>query len=169
MLCSETATGSFPVESLVTASRICRNAEAAMNYSTVHSFIRDFSAKPFNTIQAAAVAVAKACTDAQLELVVVVSDSGEAARVVTKYRPSVPLIVITSQAAVAANCALNFGQRGMLVEGEALSGAAASLTARAVEWAKNQGIYKPGRIAVMHGGSKKADISNSAMIEILSV
>lgn len=169
MLCSETATGSFPVDALVTASRICRNAEAAMNYGTVHSFIRDFSARPFNTIQAAAVAVAKACTDAQLEMVVVVSDSGEAARVVTKYRPSVPVVVITSRPNIAANCALIFGQRGMLIEADALKGTAASLTARAVEWAKSQGIYKPGRIVVMHGGSKGADISNSAMIEILSV
>ena len=40
MLCSETATGMFPVDSLSTASRICRNAEAAMNYSSIHSFIR---------------------------------------------------------------------------------------------------------------------------------
>ena len=54
MLCSETASGGFPVDALITASRICRNAEAAMNYSTIHSFIRDFSAKPFNTVQAAA-------------------------------------------------------------------------------------------------------------------
>jgi pyruvate kinase len=48
MLCSETATGTFPVESFVTASKICCNAEAAMNYGTLHSFVRDFSAKPFN-------------------------------------------------------------------------------------------------------------------------
>lgn len=47
---------------------------------------RDFSAKPFNTVTAAAVALAKACTDAHVRLAMVISDSGAAAQLVTKYR-----------------------------------------------------------------------------------
>eukprot|EP00955_Chlamydomonas_euryale_P013960 151012-Chlamydomonas_euryale.AAC.1 len=62
--------------------RICRNAEAAINYNIQHSFIRDFSAKPFNTVTAASVALAKGAMDAQLQAAVVVSNSGEAADVV---------------------------------------------------------------------------------------
>ncbi len=41
--------------------------------------------KPFNTVQAAAVAMAKACIDSRsIQLAVVVSDSGDAASIVTK-------------------------------------------------------------------------------------
>jgi pyruvate kinase len=83
---------------------------------------RDFSAKPFNTVQAAAVALAKACIDAKLDLAIVVSDSGEAAAVVTKYRPNVPLVVVTSRATVASNSALRFGQQGLLVSQEEIKG-----------------------------------------------
>ena len=106
--------------------------------------------------------------DAQLELAIVVSDSGEAAACVTKYRTSVPLVVVTSQASVAAHCSLHFGQRGLLVSAEAMAGPAAPLVDAAVAWTKAQGIYKPGRIAVMHGFGS-ADISSSAMIKIMDV
>lgn len=41
MLCSETSSGAFPLESLVTMARICRNAEGAMNYASIHNFIRE--------------------------------------------------------------------------------------------------------------------------------
>lgn len=40
MLCNETATGAFPVDCVVTASNICRNAEHAMNYVSIGAFIR---------------------------------------------------------------------------------------------------------------------------------
>ena len=99
----------------------------------------------------------------------VVSDDGEAANIVTKYRPNVPLVVVSSQASVAAQCSVNFGQRGLLVDPAAMSGKAEALVARAVEWAKTQGIYKPGRIAVMHGGHGGADITDTAMIQIVDV
>ena len=49
-----------------------------------------------------------------------------------------------------------------------MGGATDTLITRAVEWAKAQGIYKPGRIAVMHG-STAADVDNSAMIKIVDV
>jgi hypothetical protein len=30
----------FPVDSVVTAGRICANAEQTVNYATIHSFVR---------------------------------------------------------------------------------------------------------------------------------
>ncbi len=40
MLCSETATGMFPADSLLTARSIVVNAEHATSYTAMHSFIR---------------------------------------------------------------------------------------------------------------------------------
>jgi len=169
MLCSETASGMFPVDSVVTASRICRNAEHAMNYAMIHSFIRDFSAKPFNTVEAAAVAMAKTCMDAQLAVAVVISDSGEAANVITKYRPSVPLVVVTSKPTVQAQCNLCFGQRGLLVEVEAIQGETEPLIKRAVDWARQSGLFTGSqRAAIMHG-TDTADTEKSAILNIIDV
>jgi pyruvate kinase len=50
LLVSETSYGAFPVDSVTTACRICRNAEAAMNYSALQTFIRDFLPKPFRSV-----------------------------------------------------------------------------------------------------------------------
>ncbi len=97
MLCSETSSGNFPVECVQTMSRICRNAEGAMNFSVIHSFIRDYSAKPFNSLENAAVAMAAAATEAnRVGLAVVFSNSGLAAGVVSKFRPAVPLVVVSA-------------------------------------------------------------------------
>jgi len=80
MLCSETSSGAFPADALRTMDRICRSAEAATNYGVIHSFIRDFSMKPFNTLEAAAVALAALSTkDNAIALAVVFSDDGQAA------------------------------------------------------------------------------------------
>ena len=185
MLCSETANGDFPIESLVTASKICCNAEAAMNYGALHSFVRDFSAKPFGAIEAAASSLAKSCTDAHLSLAVVISDSGAAADVISKFRPNVPLIVVTSLPNVAAQACLHFGQRGFLVTerdfnmGGSASGALGSkgglLVNRAIEWAVQQGILvkTPGemaRVAVMTGyiGADTA-VDSNAVVSVLEV
>lgn len=78
----------------------------------VLAHLSDFSAKPFNTIEAAAVALAQACMDSKLALCLVVSDTGEAANIVTKYRPPVPVMVVSSQPPVVAQRELCFGQVG---------------------------------------------------------
>jgi len=169
MLCSETATGMFPVECLTTAVRICRNAEAAINYNIQHSFIRDFSAKPFNTVTAASVALAKGAMDAQLQAAVVVSNSGEAADVVTKYRPDVPVIVATSEESVVLQCKLKFGQYGMLVSRGDINSADA-IVEMAKTWVRDQGLVSgdSARIAIMHG-YETADVRSSAVIRIVAV
>eukprot|EP00798_Chlamydomonas_sp_ICE-L_P026969 gene26969-34983_t len=86
MLCSETSSGMFPVDSVITTHNLCRNAEHAMNYNVIHSFIRDYTAKPFNAVEAAGVAVAKACSDSRATLGIVISESGFTAKIVAKYR-----------------------------------------------------------------------------------
>lgn len=175
MLCSETATGMFPAASLHTAADIVRNAEHAVNYAALHSFIRDFSAKPFTTHEAASVALARACTDARLGLCVVFSDSGDMASLITKYRPQVPLLVVSSRAPVVLQCELAFGQFGHLTSEDVMQGDPATLDtalAQALETAKKLRLCpRSSRIAVIHGTSS-LDVapdapSNSPMMKIL--
>ncbi len=57
-------------------------------------------------------ALAQSCMDAWLGLCVVVSDSGEAANLVAKYRPPVPLVVVSAQPPVVSQREVFFGQVG---------------------------------------------------------
>ncbi|GLI64206.1 hypothetical protein VaNZ11_007398 [Volvox africanus] len=174
MLCSETAIGTFPADSFRTAANIVRNAEHATSYASMHSFIRDFSAKPFNTVEAAAVALAKACMDAKLGLCVVVSDNGEAANVVTKYRPPVPLVVVSSQQPVVSQRELHFGQFGYLAPASVVHGDVAQvrgLVAGVAAYTQSKGLCGDGttlRVAVMTG-SASMDVAYNAIVQILDV
>ncbi|GFH12677.1 pyruvate kinase, partial [Haematococcus lacustris] len=171
MLCSETSSGAFPVDSFKTMSQICRNAEGAMNYQVIHSFIRDFSAKPFNTLEAAAVSLAAGATEANhVGLAIVVSNNGQAAAVVSKYRPAVPLVVVSTRASTLSQCCLTFGQLGFPATESDLAdlGGAEALVARVRAWAADQGLYKPEqRVLVMHG-TVTLDAEHTALIQMVS-
>ncbi|PNW83558.1 hypothetical protein CHLRE_05g234700v5 [Chlamydomonas reinhardtii] len=173
MLCSETSSGAFPADSFTTAVNIVRNAEHATSYASMHSFIRDFSAKPFNTIEAAAVALAQACMDSKLALCLVVSDTGEAANIVTKYRPPVPVMVVSSQPPVVAQRELCFGQFGYLASDGIVSAPAGDvrdLAADVVADARARGLCgpEPQRVAVMTGSSAM-DVVHNAIVQIVEV
>jgi pyruvate kinase len=72
-------------------------AQVGTNYYQQWEFIRDFSDRPMHTAEAVLGAAAKDALDVAAGLVVVVSRSGKAARLVAKYRPRVPVLVITDR------------------------------------------------------------------------
>lgn len=135
----------------------------------------DFSAKPYTTHEAAAVAVARSCMDAKLGLAVVFSDSGDMASLVTKYRPQVPVLVVTSRESVAMQCELVFGQFARVVGEDAMRAAPSTLEGvlgEALTLATQMRLCTPGsKIVVVHGTSS-LDVapdspSNSPVIKIL--
>lgn len=74
-----------------------------MNYSVIHAFIRDFSPKPFNTLENAALAMAAAAAAEAncVGLGLVVCNTGHSAAALAKFRPGVPIVVVSD--AVKAN------------------------------------------------------------------
>jgi pyruvate kinase len=139
MLGAETATGSFPVEATAAIARILVNAEEATNFAALHSFIRDFCAKPFTSLEAAASCLARTSMDATISLVVTFSASGLASMVACKYRPSVPHIVMTSDEAVAQSCSLFFGMQGCLLP--EMAGTLQQGVEFAIQVAKERQVY----------------------------
>ena len=115
----------------------------------------------------------------------VVSDSGAAANIVSKFRPNVPLIVVTSQPNVAAQACLTFGQKGYLVpERDFNMGGSASralghkgglLVQGAIEWAIQQGILVKvegvvSRVACMTGYSSADTATDSnAVVSLIEI
>ena len=110
------------------------------------------SPKPFNTLEAAAAGVAKACVDAGVGIVIVVSDRAVAADLVAKYRPPTPQVVVTVHPIVASQAQMNFGQYGFLVSeyGDDMG----ALLRKAMDWAKkNDYLCEGQRVAIMHGSA----------------
>jgi pyruvate kinase len=151
MMGCETAAGDFPVIAVATAAAICANAEQASNSYASYSFIRDFSPKPFNTMEALTSSVCKTCTDTGAALVVCVSDGGLAASGVAKYRPPVPVVVVTTSAVTAADSCHSFGLLPHVVA--SMADGLATLVAGALQTAERAGAFKPGSgpIVLVHG------------------
>ena len=84
ILGDETATGSFPEESVSTMASILTNAEDATHYYALHSFSRDFSAKPFSSAEGPAYCLARMANDASIAAVVTFTASGDPAQTVCR-------------------------------------------------------------------------------------
>mmetsp|Transcript_51872 Transcript_51872/g.108388 ORF Transcript_51872/g.108388 Transcript_51872/m.108388 type:complete len:557 (-) Transcript_51872:10-1680(-) len=118
MLSGETANGSFPDSAVSTMAAIARNAELVINYDASFSYMVDFTLKPLGSIESVATCVGRAVLDCKAALVVVVTRAGAASRLLSKYRPSVPVMVVTWSPAVARHTAGRFAQYPMLMDGD---------------------------------------------------
>ena len=156
VLGDETATGKFPVDAVHTMARILANAEEATNYYAAHSFMRDMAAKPFNTLENTASCLSRTSMEADVCAVVTITQAGEVAQTVCKYRPQVPQLVLTTDAGLAAALGIYFGATGICWAGA--NGAISQVHAavkHAMDVAAERGIdmgKSTGRsVAVLHG------------------
>jgi len=154
MLSAETAIGNFPVESVSTTAAIARNAEAATNYTIQHNFIRDVTAKPFSTEEGVAAAAAKSPLDRSVQLVVVISETGKIANLLAKFKPSVPIVLVTTDPKVAGWAKIMFAMYPCLVDFLGDRRDLPGLIKQATTYAKSSGIYSGGSITVVHGANE---------------
>lgn len=149
VLGEETAIGNFPIESVRTMASIITNAEEATHYYALHSFSRDFSAKPFTSLEASSYCLARMALDADVAAVVTFTANGSPAQICTKYRPPVPHFVATTEKDVAESANLYFGMRGCLLKSSKQS--VHDSLSFVLSEARSQGLYSGGKVAVMHG------------------
>ncbi|KCV68235.1 pyruvate kinase [Fonticula alba] len=114
MLSGETAKGSYPIEAVRMMHRICIEAELATFSTSFFNELRLLTApNPFSgngtpggPSQSFAETLACSAVNAALEqpnigAIIVLTGSGDTARLVSKYRPRCPIITITREARVA--------------------------------------------------------------------
>jgi len=95
MLSGETAKGSYPIESVLMMAETCLLAETAICYPPLFDDIRGIQARPTGTAETVAIAAVAAASEQGASAILVLSTSGETARLISKYRPSVPIITVT--------------------------------------------------------------------------
>ena len=142
MLSGETANGAFPAKAVATMAAINANAELAKTSSATISFLRDFTQRPFTTIESAAASAAMGAVDCAAELIVVISKAGTAAKAMSKYRPPCPILVVTADEAVARHTGAYFGQYAMKVDDLTSEKYAVDRSAPAIVEAKAQKLMK---------------------------
>jgi len=95
MLSGETAKGSYPIQSVLMMAETCLLAEAAICYPPMFDDIRTIQPRPTETVETVAIAAVAASFEQGASAIIVLSTSGNTARLISKYRPSVPIITVT--------------------------------------------------------------------------
>jgi pyruvate kinase len=106
MLSAETSTGKHPVEAVRFMERIAVDTESAMRARGFQEPER--KSGPTNA-EIVADAAYHAARDAKATAIVVFTTSGSSARLVSRYRPPVPVFAITPSETVARQLTINFG------------------------------------------------------------
>lgn len=107
MLSGETAAGKYPVESVLTMSRIAERAESALEYREI--FVRQSSAQQTTITEAISQSVANSALDLDAKAIITPTESGYTARMVSKYRPKSPIIAVTRSEQVMRRLCLIWG------------------------------------------------------------
>jgi pyruvate kinase len=104
MLSAETATGKYPVEAVGMMARIIEEAE-----ESIHEFPRPASTEKLRVSETVAELVCHASRELHMKLIAVFTHSGFTARLVSRYRPLVPIIAFSPEAATRRRMALLWG------------------------------------------------------------
>jgi pyruvate kinase len=73
----------------------CMLAEAAICYPPLFDDIRGIQPRPTETVETVAIAAVAAASEQNASAILVLSTSGNTARLISKYRPSIPIITGT--------------------------------------------------------------------------
>ncbi|VDM95369.1 unnamed protein product [Thelazia callipaeda] len=98
MLSGETAKGDYPVQTLMTMCQICIEAESVMNCRNYFEDVLQCTSKTSDITQVLAIAAVSAAFSCSASAIVVLTSSGHSSRLISKFRPSVPIIAITREA-----------------------------------------------------------------------
>ena len=107
MLSEETAVGNYPVEAVETMNKIALRVEKAIDYEKILSE-RSLSVKPTNP-DAISHATCQVALDLKAKAIVTFTLSGSTARMVSRYRPPVPIIAASTRDSTVRKLALSWG------------------------------------------------------------
>lgn len=109
MLSGETAKGSYPIQAVHTMHQTCLLAEATICYPILFNELRSLTPLPTPTTETVACASVNAAHEQEAKAIVVLTTSGKSARLISKYRPNVPIIVVTRNPQTARQVHLHRG------------------------------------------------------------
>ncbi len=147
MLSGETAAGNYPVKAVQTMSEIALRAES---YLSEYGYLQIIS---LNQASIVTEAVSQAATTMAANLnsaaIFSLTERGFTPRMISKHRPSCPILAITSSKAVARRLALNWGVIPICYEGVKEDDAKLSF---GLERCKQLGYFKPGDVVISTAG-----------------
>ncbi len=147
MLSGETAAGAYPVEAVHTMDKIAQRTEQDINYASRFKK-RDVRSAPDITAAISHATVMMA-HDLNVSAILTVSKTGFTARMISKFRPTYPIITGTTSKKVLRQTNLSWGVIPILIDEQCNTDA---LFANVVDVAKHYGYIHDGDIVVITAG-----------------
>lgn len=155
MLSGETAAGAYPELAVQTMSKICIEAEDSLNYRDVFKKIMESSPMPMSPMESIASMAVQSSNCSRASLIVVLTRGGSTAKLVSKYRPSVPILSVVvpeittdpSNEAPARHSLIFRGLVPVLSPGSSKASESESTEEAlefAIQYAKGKQLCKPG-------------------------
>ncbi|KAL4183941.1 hypothetical protein AMTRI_Chr11g100820 [Amborella trichopoda] len=94
LLGAETLRGLYPVETIKTVGRICAEAEIVYNQALIFKRTSKFVGEPMSHVESVASSAVQTAIKVKAAVIVVFTSSGRAARLIAKYRPTMPVLAI---------------------------------------------------------------------------
>ena len=161
MLSGETAAGAYPVESVSAMAKIVEHAEEHIEYiQTIDNFEIKTHAE---ALSHSAATLAK---DIHAKAIVVCTRTGETARKVSRFRPNINIIGMTTDIHAYRKLALSWGVLPTKADEYATVDI---LFYFAKEAAKKSGLVKKGDVIVITGGTPNGKSGNSNLINVETI
>ncbi|KAL3229697.1 hypothetical protein RNJ44_01833 [Nakaseomyces bracarensis] len=157
MLSGETAKGNYPINAVTTMAETAVIAEQAIAYLPLYDDLRNCTPKPTPTTETVAVTAVAAVEEQNAKAIIVLSTSGNTARLVSKYRPKCPVILVTRNPRTARFSHLYRGVFPFVFEEEPYADWSEDVHARlrhGVDKAKEFGFVKNGDAIISIQGFK---------------
>ena len=161
MLSGETAAGAYPVEALKTMSAIAERTENEPHYRDER--FKDAAHGQISVSDATAHAACLTARDVNAAAIVTVSESGNTARLLSKYRPTQPIIACVMDEQVQRQLSLSWGITSLLM-GPAKS--TDELIEMSTALAQKNGYLHNGELAVVTAGVPVGVSGTTNMIKI---
>jgi pyruvate kinase len=157
MLSAETASGHYPREAVAMMSRIVIEAESNMAEFTQR---RRRDRRGLSIAETICESIAHAAEDLPMGAIAVFTETGNTARMISKYRPQVAIFAFTHNSAVAQRTNLYWGAHPVKCE-QALS--VDHMVRVAEQELLNRGLLKPGDVLGVVAGTRQASGSTNFM------
>jgi pyruvate kinase len=168
MLSGETAAGNFPQEAVHIMTEICCEAESKIDYRQLFLKLRQEVKVPLlNVPESVASSAVKTAWDLQANLIVALSETGNTARLVSKYRPHCPIVCVTCNEGVAKRLLVTRGVFPYLVDH--FTGVIEQTAASAILRAFRDGFLKEGDFVVITSGAIEGVVGGTSMMRVAHI
>ena len=164
MLSGETASGKYPLKSVVTMRKICEYTESTVDHNEIlENRIKDVENSMTNSIGRSACVIAR---DLDANAIITATTSGNTSRAIAKFRPETPIIASTPFEKIKNQLSLVWGVRPVKVLNFKDTD---NLIDASMEVAVKKGFLKSGDLVVLTAGVPTGIAGSTNLLKIENV